>query len=115
EGPFGSLKCRDGIDNDCDGLTDFPADASCLGTEVCDGLDNDGDKVVDNGFDVGAECTVGVSSCASTGRKVCAANGQGTICNATPKLGAVEGPGRPGSCTDKVDNDCDGATDGEDA
>jgi hypothetical protein len=115
EGPFGNLKCRDGVDNDCDGLTDFPADASCVGNEVCDGLDNDGDGTADDGFDVGEECTVGVSSCQSKGVKICAANGAGTICNAVAKLGTVEGPGRPGSCTDQVDNDCDGAADGEDA
>jgi hypothetical protein len=115
EGPFGSAKCGDRVDNDCDGLTDFPADAGCTATEICDGLDNDGNGKADEGFDVGAECTAGVSSCASTGQRICAANGLGTVCNAVPKLGVIEGPGRQGSCTDKVDNDCDGATDAQDA
>ena len=115
EGPFGSAKCNDEIDNDCDGKTDFPADASCTAAETCDGQDNDGDGNVDEGFDVGESCSVGVSSCASTGVKICAANGTSTVCNAVPKLGAPESASRLGSCTDKIDNDCDGATDAQDS
>ena len=115
EGPFGSAKCNDEIDNDCDGKTDFPADASCTAAETCDGQDNDGDGNVDEGFDVGESCSVGVSSCSSTGVKICAANGTSTVCNAVPKLGAPESASRLGSCTDKIDNDCDGATDAQDS
>jgi hypothetical protein len=50
----GSLPCSDGIDNDRDGLEDFPADPGCytalsaLESPQCnDGLDNDGDGFVD--------------------------------------------------------------------
>ena len=48
--------CRDGIDNDEDGLTDYPADPGCsdkndiseLGNNECDeGIDNDGDCYTD--------------------------------------------------------------------
>jgi hypothetical protein len=115
EGPFGNAKCNDDIDNDCDGFTDFPADSSCRAAETCDGLDNDGDGDVDEGFGVGEACSSGLSSCASTGVKVCAANGKETICNAVPKLGTPESPRQGRSCSDKIDNDCDGATDAEDA
>jgi hypothetical protein len=50
----GSVPCGDGIDNDRDGLEDFPADPGCytalsaLENPQCnDGLDNDGDGFVD--------------------------------------------------------------------
>ena len=48
--------CRDGLDNDGDGYTDWPTDPGCtnknddseLGTTECDdGLDNDGDSTTD--------------------------------------------------------------------
>jgi hypothetical protein len=57
--------CRDGIDNDGDGLVDYPDDPGCAtalkGTESpeCqDGLDNDGDGRID--FDGGASLNGGV-------------------------------------------------------
>jgi hypothetical protein len=52
--------CSDGIDNDGDGLIDFPADAGCLGPDdfselpACsDGVDGDGDGLVDYPSDPG--------------------------------------------------------------
>ncbi len=49
--------CADGIDNDGDGDTDYPADMGCINTwdndegqgttECTDGIDNDGDSLVD--------------------------------------------------------------------
>ena len=50
-------QCRDGIDNDQDGATDYPADFSCSGpddndetfprAQCQDGIDNDGDQLID--------------------------------------------------------------------
>ena len=46
--------CFDGLDNDLDGLTDFPDDPGCRGSgsiredpQCDDGVDNDGDSLVD--------------------------------------------------------------------
>ena len=56
--------CADGLDNDGDGLIDFPADPGCTGTDdgdetdppqCSDGKDNDGDGLVDFPADKG--CT----------------------------------------------------------
>ena len=55
-------QCRDGVDNDGDGRTDYPADPGCvnkfdkseLGTAQCDnGLDDDGDNLTDYPDDPG--------------------------------------------------------------
>ncbi|MGH8008887.1 MAG: MopE-related protein, partial [Candidatus Binatia bacterium] len=73
-------------------------------TEVCDGIDNDCDGAADDGFNVGAACSVGVGACQNTGTFVCTANGQGTECNAIP--------GSPGpEVCNSIDDDCDGETD----
>jgi hypothetical protein len=48
EGPDGDPTCTDSLDNDCDGLTDFPNDSDCdpctptgLPDDNCDGIDDD--------------------------------------------------------------------------
>jgi len=79
--------CQDGIDNDGDGLIDYPADPGCTSAadlserpECSDGLDNDGDGAIDfAGGDPG---------CASAESK-------------------LEDP----ACNDGRDNDLDGAID----
>lgn len=47
-------QCRDGFDNDGDGLTDYPDDPGCAGSDASnespacnDGIDNDGDGLID--------------------------------------------------------------------
>jgi alpha-tubulin suppressor-like RCC1 family protein len=73
-------------------------------TEICDGKDNDCDGQIDEGFNVGQSCTVGIGECARTGQYVCKADGSGTQCNATPGTPTTE-------ICDGKDNDCDGQTD----
>jgi hypothetical protein len=73
-------------------------------TEICDGKDNNCNGQIDEGFNVGQSCTVGLGECARTGQYVCKADGTGTECNATP------GTPTPEVC-DGLDNDCDGQPD----
>jgi len=73
-------------------------------TEICDGKDNNCNGQIDEGFNVGQSCTVGIGECARTGQYVCKADGSGTQCNATP------GTPTPEVC-DGLDNDCNGQTD----
>ena len=62
DGTDGPPECSDGIDNDGDGVIDFPADPGCEspqddseGNECSDGIDNDGDGLIDFGSDPGCE------------------------------------------------------------
>ncbi len=109
----GSGRCVDGIDNDCDGLLDL-ADPGCQSGEICDGLDNDGDGSVDEDFtDLGDPCTVGTGACERPGTRICSNDRTTTVCGAAPGLATTEGPAGP-TCSDGIDNDCDGTADAAD-
>jgi len=70
--------------------------------ERCNGADDDCDERIDEGFGVGASCSIGVGACARAGVVVCA-EGEGR-CDGEP------GAPREEVC-DGVDGDCDGRTD----
>ncbi len=92
----GSLVCKpDGTGTECD------AELGTGSTETCDNLDNDCDGTVDNGFDVGGDCTVGVGECEADGVLVCTTDG-GMECEGTPGTPGIE-------ICDGLDNDCDGS------
>jgi len=80
------------------------------GVEMCNNLDDDCDGTIDN---IAAEATTcGTGACASTGQRVCQ-NGE-TVDTCTPLPAGTEGPFTSSTCTDTIDNDCDGSTDAAD-
>ncbi len=106
----GEGTCRRGGQTVCDPTTfDVGCDAvpaAPEGGERCgDGADVDCDGAVDEGFDVGAPCVVGVGACAREGRRVCGADRLSAACDARP------GPAAAERCGDGTDDDCDGAVD----
>lgn len=127
-----------GIDDDCDGITDehhivIPTTCgtgACAstgqrlcqnGTEVntcspgtpasdanCNGIDNDCDGQTDEHYPV-SSTNCGVGACYSTGQWQCQNGSEVNTCIAgTPQ---TEGPYSSPTCSDLVDNDCNGLTD----
>jgi len=74
-------------------------------TESCNGLDDDCDETVDNGFtDLGETCYAGDGECRAAGEMVCAQDGLSTVCDAVPGSSGTE-------VCDGLDNDCDKTVD----
>ena len=113
---FGN-SCGNGVDDNCDGLTDL-ADPLCAGfgaAELCNGVDDDGDGSIDEGFpNKGLACSVGLGACTSAGVFQCSADGSATECSVSPGSPVAETE-VAGTCADFVDNDCDGHADAADA
>jgi hypothetical protein len=130
----------DGIDNDCDGIVDedYQGDVITCGVgecansvstvcfdgrvvtppctelppsdEICDTKDNDCDGAIDE--DLTRATTCGEGECAgNTGEETCSAGvWGGDTCD--PFAGALpEGPPGDETCSDTLDNDCDGQHD----
>jgi hypothetical protein len=120
--PGGEVTCDNGLDDDCDGLTDLndPDCNVCVPDEdpeatLCfDGNDNDCDGQTDcsdtscDGA-LGAATTCGVGACQANGNLTCSGGTEVDSC--TPGTPGVEGPFGDASCNDGQDNDCDGLTD----
>jgi hypothetical protein len=101
--------CADGFTN-ADGRVETGCEATCEPIDdedtTCDGVDDDCDGLVDD--DVAVE-RCGVGACESFSACV-----GGEIVACVPGAAGVEGAGRPETCENGRDDDCDGLADDED-
>ncbi len=82
----------------CDAVAGEPT------VEVCDGIDNDCNGVIDDVAGLGDACRVGIGACTADGLQVCDLDAGALVCDAVAGEPAAE-------ICDGFDNDCNGTTD----
>lgn len=95
--------CMEGMTICGAGQTVVCSDITSGAVEMCNGVDDDCQNGVDDGFPVGTPCNVGLGACAASGELQCNTAGTGTVCS------AVAGAPTAELCGNGVDEDCNGA------
>ncbi len=140
EGPPGDANCSDGLDNDCDGLTDDAEDLDCVAPTCSVPADCDDGNPCTNDDCINSHCSYSSNTAPCDDADPCTMNdtcfdgscvggpptdgdsdgyvidscpGGNDCVDSNPNVnpGATEGPLGDPTCSDTLDNDCDGLTD----
>jgi hypothetical protein len=89
----------------CDGAQGFVCHGQMPAMEICDGIDNNCNGMVDEGFvGLGQACTAGVGACLRYGANACNSTHNGVTCSAVAGAPTTE-------LCNHIDDDCDGVVD----
>ena len=75
--------------------------------EKCNGLDDNENGLIDEGFNIGDGCTVGVGICKRVGEYICSADNNSSICSEVAGEAGIEtcdNLGTDDDCVDGIDN-----------
>src|SRR5262245_44191491 len=106
--PLLITQCTHGNNESCTTVVHGSFTATCPATppnETCNGVDDNCNGQIDEGFGLGGACSAGTGACQTTGVEVCSATGA-VICDAPAGIPSTE------ECNG-IDDDCDGDTDEE--
>jgi MYXO-CTERM domain-containing protein len=105
EANIGKGMCKRGV-TVCKGAAGIACEGCILPTaELCNGLDDNCNGEVDEGFDLGRRCDNGLrGACFRQGTTVCRPDGSGVFCDAPTATGTAE-------ICNGVDDDCNGMID----
>jgi Notch-like protein len=95
----------------CQGVNKWQCSILPSASELCNGIDDNCNRQVDEGFPIGQSCAAsGVGACATKGTLACSPDHMATVCVDAQGMPVTTGTGTQEVCNG-LDDDCDGNVD----